>query len=82
VATAAPAPTVRAPAVPAAEESSAPAEVEIPALLEHPVAGTVVFVVLALLGCVVAGAVAGSFVAGLALAGVVGGVTAVLVAAL
>ncbi|WP_129977695.1 hypothetical protein [Rhodococcus sp. Q1] len=63
------------------EEVKAPAE-EMPALLEHPIAGLLMFVVLAVCGFAAAAVVAGSLAAGLALAGVVGGAAATLVAVL
>ena len=63
-------------------DTSSPVATEMPALLEHPIAGSLMFVVLAVLGCVAAVAVAGSFAVGLALAGVIGGASALLVAVL
>ncbi|WP_016932367.1 hypothetical protein [Rhodococcus sp. R1101] len=64
------------------EEVKAPAAEEMPALLEHPIAGLLMFVVLAVCGFAAAAVVAGSLAAGLALAGVVGGAAATLVAVL
>ncbi len=52
------------------------------ALLEHPIAGMLMFVVLAVCGFAAAAVVAGSLAAGLALVGVVGGAAATLVAVL
>ncbi|BDB59462.1 hypothetical protein RDE2_12560 [Rhodococcus sp. RDE2] len=66
----------------ASREVEPPATEEMPALLEHPIAGMLMFVVLAVCGFAAAAVVAGSLAAGLALVGVVGGAAATLVAVL
>ncbi|WP_413767764.1 hypothetical protein [Rhodococcus pyridinivorans] len=66
----------------APREVDPPVSEEMPALLEHPIAGLLMFVVLAVCGFAAAAVVAGSVAAGLALAGVVGGAAATLVAVL
>ncbi|UYP19995.1 hypothetical protein OED52_05445 [Rhodococcus sp. Z13] len=87
--TAAPAMTPTAPAVPAATvgrpavakpvSPARPAD-DPPPLLEHPLAGAVILLVLMVLGCVAATALTGSIGTGLAFAGMIGGATALLVA--
>ncbi|MEU5841946.1 hypothetical protein [Rhodococcus sp. NPDC047139] len=81
------APTTAAPSRPVdapseGVDASPPAVTEMPTLLEHPIAGSLMFVILAVCGCAAAVAIAGSFAGGLALAGVVGGAAALLVAVL
>lgn len=53
-----------------------------PALVEKPVVGPILFVVLVLLGGVAGGVLTGSPGAGLAFAGMIGGMAAILVASL
>ena len=64
------------------DEADPPVTEELPALLEHPIAGLLMFVVLAVCGFAAAAVVAGSLAAGLALVAVVGGAAAPLVAVL
>ncbi|MBS9373385.1 hypothetical protein [Rhodococcus sp. B50] len=70
------------PSAVASREMDSPVTEEMPALLEHPIAGMLMFVVLAVCGFAAAAVVAGSVAAGLALVGVVGGAAATLVAVL